>query len=963
MGAFDDLIPAKSSGAFDDLIPRQKERGLAEKIISFATMGHLYGEEGPKSELGPEGESHISSVPSGTPGFFEDPLTALSLGGVAGARAASGPIGKLLTGLKETAGWVSGGVTDIPKIAKSGVEAAVKAKSAKPLAEAMEKRQAKGVMESITPEARIAETGAKVAETAPKVVSKTGTFDDLIPETKGSGTFDDLIPKEEMKVSMPSQEIAPPGANKAVVEPTVTTGTLPSKSAETGAVDVTPLKGFSKSWQEFWKPTSTLPQSEEYLKLRYKQFGDLDRIEGITKKMFDRTKDLEPDAKRDLFRFLDGQIDIADLPENLRSKASMMRTVNNTIGKMLVDRGMLDEKTFAANKGQYVRYLYLKHILGDKLNIPASGRLDLKYLKTRKDLTAEERKAIGLVEDVSVAEPVGISGPLSDISKHDFMEAVSKNPDWTWTPSYTLIDGQEWSIGKLADELNIQRKMLNQAPDVPEIKERLSKLETAMNEAQSATKNIPDDFVQLPNSPNYGKLQGAFVRKEIARDIQPVFTGFSNKSQLGKLANGLLEIEEKGMTAFKVGKTALNPPTMARNAVSNMIQLNMSGMNLPTVAKRTYDAAKEIASNGLYYKELRRNGGFKTNWGQAEIGEVLDTLKTMQGDSLGIFSNINKLAKYYGKIDDVFRLAKYIDGRKNGLEIGDATIDAQKWVMDYSLAAPAVKMARRYAAPFLSYQYKIAPLVVESLKKRPWVIAKYAAIPYLMQQTARETLDLTDEDWNKLKKELPLYVKENESYAVLPWKSPEGKAQWVNLEYYFPWQNFMAAGRNALQGKTLETVDKAAGLGNPFLDIYTVIKTTKDNDPPKDPYSGRPIYNQLDSPTDKAVKVSEWLYNKWAPTAFTQYGALGYTYKAATGEKDKYGRTASPGQAAGRWLGFNVVTPSPQQTAKERDYRKKQLAQSLSAVIKDPTKSKQEKEAAQKNFITEMNKLREAINN
>lgn len=140
--------------------PEQKEpkRTFTDKALSLVTMGHVGGEQGPEEEVKftPQGAMTKANVPTGDPGFFQDPVTALAMGGVAGVRAASQP---LLTAGREALGWFTGGASEVPALAKAGVQGAAKIASAKPLAEAVTKRQAgPSVLQSVTPEAKVAAT-------------------------------------------------------------------------------------------------------------------------------------------------------------------------------------------------------------------------------------------------------------------------------------------------------------------------------------------------------------------------------------------------------------------------------------------------------------------------------------------------------------------------------------------------------------------------------------------------------------------------------------------------------------------------------------------------------------------------------------------------------------------------------------------------------------------------------------
>jgi hypothetical protein len=172
----------------------------------------------------------------------------------------------------------------------------------------------------------------------------------------------------------------------------------------------------------------------------------------------------------------------------------------------------------------------------------------------------------------------------------------------------------------------------------------------------------------------------------------------------------------------------------------------------------------------------------------------------------------------------------------------------------------------------------------------------------------------------------------------------------VNMEYFLPWQNFAAIKRDIQNGEYGEIVSKDIGFGNPFLDIAIVAKNLHGDTPPNDPFSGRPIYNKLDTPTDKALAMARWVYEKFAPPMLTDASAIGKTQRAFTGEKDRYGRAVTPGTAAASWVGVNVVSPTRKQVGLERAARLKELRASLIRKVVDPTVPTEEKARAQEEF-------------
>jgi hypothetical protein len=146
-----------------------------EELGSIATMGHVGPQGSPEPEVRFSEDGtvrYVRDVPSADPGLLQSPELALAAGGVAGAKMAAGPVGKMLAGARESLGWFTGGASELPTLAKSAGKDIVKAVEAKPLAKAVEKRQATGVLESITPEAKVStETIPQAAQTAPKTVA------------------------------------------------------------------------------------------------------------------------------------------------------------------------------------------------------------------------------------------------------------------------------------------------------------------------------------------------------------------------------------------------------------------------------------------------------------------------------------------------------------------------------------------------------------------------------------------------------------------------------------------------------------------------------------------------------------------------------------------------------------------------------------------------------------------------
>jgi len=713
-----------------------------------------------------------------------------------------------------------------------------------------------------------------------------------------------------------------------------------------------------KLWKEFWTPFSTVPKGKEALFARSKAMGDLARVERFIDRLFKRFDKFPDDVKMDGFKYLDGQIPKEVLPTDSIRIIESIRQRTKTIGRMLVKRNIITQEQFNKLKGKYIHYMYAKHVLGDDVivNVMPTGKLNLSYAKPRKKLSATDKKVLGQIEDMAVAVPVGMGKALTDIMKYDYLDILSKKElGLVWEPSIVKVpigkDGKpvEMSIGKLVDEVKVYKKMVQEMPS-SEIKARYETLRTALDKAEAEMGEIPKDFAQLPNIKTWGPLAGAYIRKPIFDDIVPLMKNWQNR---GALFEQFVKIEQQGMALFKMGKVALNLPTAARNAVTALIiQNNMRGRALGKIPGDIVNACRSVLAKDKYHEEAFRHGLFKHNWSVTEINEILNTFATTKpgGVYANILGNVKELSKYYGKIDDLGKHSIYVQMRKAGNPVDVSILDAAKWGMDYSLASRSVKHLRQHMVPFISYQYKIAPLIAESLAKRPWVIGKFAVgIPTLAVAATMAMHDLTDKDWKKLLKQLPSYIKKSGSYVIMPWKSPEGMWQWVNLEYFFPWGNQLGILRDLKEGDIGPAI-KQLGISNPYLSTLQMVTSVFGDSPPKHPYFGSDIYNRLDPAYVKAGKMVEAIAFTWAPSMLSRKGALGYSYSAAFQGEDKWGRKVTPAQAIARWFGINIVTISPKQTKVIKRAKIKQLRTDLYRIMTDPRKGKSEKKRARATY-------------
>lgn len=469
------------------------------------------------------------------------------------------------------------------------------------------------------------------------------------------------------------------------------------------------LARFAQHWQEFWSPFSTVPEGKKALAARQKAMGDVAKAMRFIEELHGKLDTLLDDVKKDMFRYLDGQIPLEVLPSGeTRRLAEQIRQRTRAIGLAMVERGILKQEQFDSLDGRYIHYMYAYHVLGadakpGSIAVGNNGKLDLaETMRRNPNLTMEQRKALGLIEDASIAVPVGMGKALTDIAKRDYLQAISQNAEWVWQPSFVELPlGKKKKDGTRRTIKMTVGKMVKERPS-PEVEAHYKILKDAFEKAQEETKNVPEDFVQLSESKHYGPLAGAFVRKPIADDLKPVLGQIDQDT--GKLARLFWEVEQQSVAAFKMGKVALNFPTACRNIISNIIQMNMRGRSLPNVIGDIIHALESYKAKDSFYEEAYGMGLFHSNWFTEEIAAIMDEFKKAQsGNLFKVIQAVRGAAKYYGRIDDFSKLAIFRQMREDGASVDEAAVEAMKWGMDYSLASRSVKGLRRHIVPFGTY--------------------------------------------------------------------------------------------------------------------------------------------------------------------------------------------------------------------------------------------------------------------
>lgn len=669
-------------------------------------------------------------------------------------------------------------------------------------------------------------------------------------------------------------------------------------------------------------PLRNLPREPEYLAKRYETLGKLAEIDKIAHQIFKAFRGLTKVQRNEVHAYMTTRgADPASISNaRVRPEAVKAKAMIESVGRALVSRGLLSEEVFELHRGEYLPRVYLKHLLGDRIG---SGRakLDLGYLKQRQDIPWDVRRLIlGEITDPGYLTARGYNVPMRDMALVDFLEQLSQDNDWVLKDSFVTWEGQRVSASWLWHEAQRLRTMAEHAEpsDRPEILEIAVRMERTARPGLSVER--ADGFKQVPDSPKYGKLRGIWIRKEIWDDLFGNMGFLVDDPSFAEKVLGQRGHVSRATQLWKMFKVPLNIPTVVRNFVGNIMLLQMSGVPLVRLPDRMIQAMIEMGTNGRHWQAAKKYGVTNTNFAHNELyrldrfarsvmhlsGKPATRLAAIAGGLL------DKAAGFYGLLEGIAKTAKMIDAmEREGMSAEKAALEAHKWIFDYSLIPPTVRYLRNapVGMPFVTFNYKVAPRLLEVAAKHPWRLWPYVAAATLMPLAAMDGLDIDEEEYKALKKSLPKWMRDRGHVFILPWRDEFGRFQAVDVSAFMPWNFFQEVGGEFARGDIGGAVQKS-GFGGPFSQVISALYTNVD------PFTGREISNKAD-PYGKRLR-DELLYafRMMVPSWLSDEGAAARMAGSLEGRLDK--RTGQPGstfeQSASRLFGANTYPVDPQQT-------------------------------------------------
>ena len=664
-----------------------------------------------------------------------------------------------------------------------------------------------------------------------------------------------------------------------------------------------------------------LPEQPQYIGIKGFYMGKLESVGDLTKRVFNSFNKLTPEQNKVAYEFLTGNKKLDELPENIRENALELRQGVDTVAEVLERNGLLSKEIMEENYGTYLPRLFLKYF--NKKSSP------MGYLKKRKDLDDATRLFLGEIEDVGLLGAKAIEDPISDVVKLGFFKEISKNPNWAVQESLVPFRGKKIGVFHAKEEADrITKEIvegLRTQKEIPQAKQIVKDLQEAIKTAnQNIAKLDPKKFKQIPNEKKYGELKGMYIRSEIYDDL------ISANQAAKDIVDSFSRFGRDATKVWKTLKVPLNPPSVVRNFISNMILLNLSGVSTTRLPLRMVEALREIITKGKYYQVAKKYGISSTTFSKQEMLQIKRMYKIAKAQKTGNWLDqadrigsglLNFAGDSYGFIETFGKIIKIIDDIKAGKNPETAVYNAQKTLFDYSLVPSRLKQIRQspFGVPFATFQYKVLPFLIDTFIRHPERYVKYMAVPALAAAAwQNQNKDMTENDLKTLKESLPEYLRDGGNALVWPYKDDEGRWQFYDWSYNMPWGFYTGIGNKIASGELGEATDDVIGLwGGPGINLASAIQANKD------PFTDREIVNPASPFKDQAGDALNYLWRTTAPTWLTDIGFTGKMYEAVTKEPNYYGDpNITQPQAWWRLVGQNVYPVDPEQSRNTNLYFK-----------------------------------------
>ena len=524
-------------------------------------------------------------------------------------------------------------------------------------------------------------------------------------------------------------------------------------------------------------------KATDYLKLRD------DVLKATNQKMeqfsllHEQLKLLDTPTRNAMYDYMSGKN--VQLSQTIKSLADNYINEVDKLSKELVDLGVLDAAQFDKFQGRYLHRRYEKDFMQKFTSLFSKG-------KTVQGIQSRGREWTGSAAEYN---RMLANNEIGDFFQGKVEATQMRNGQYKFRQDWTDEQRARW--GEVKDiAFSLPETLMRSS----EMVQHATFLKRVLNETGYVLDDATDGYVQL-NGKKYGALNGKYVRKDIASDVNEF-----NQALFGKESDGFSKDFTDTLKSFvsywKKTHTVYNPVAHWNNLFSNITMQFGAGLNpIKAVAnaKRGYEAsskmglirqleAKKIiglsneetnALNGLLQDsdiQLWKQASEAGLFGRSKLNDVLmKYIKPSTNNSSfmkqGLLGKIDeKVSAVYQAEDDIMRYSVLKSFLEQGMDFDTAVSKVSTVIPDYTkpMSYLARKMRDTGIAPFISWTYHATPIILNQMKEHPErVAAIYGALYGINQLMGIDPFNEKDiPQQNFSMKRIPIYKDGNEVTTI-----------------------------------------------------------------------------------------------------------------------------------------------------------------------------------------------------
>ena len=578
-------------------------------------------------------------------------------------------------------------------------------------------------------------------------------------------------------------------------------------------------------------------------------------------------------------------------PEHVVQVAAAVSNLMDTQTDQMLAEGLLTQESADRWRGEYLPRVYLKQtaLLKD-----AKQSFDKLFgRKSVKGIRGNSFKGRGIFRQV-VGE--------QDIANHKALGWEVRDPDWSDAQGFLDFTGtgQRPKVPEVImwrDFTQQERALMGEERDAM-VRLVLGYMDSQKDIAlfrffagiaenpEFAGKIAQDGWVKIPDTTigdgskvkRYGKLAGLYVAPEV----------WSQISHYGEPETTFTRLWHSFMSAWKEGKTALNPVAHLNNTVGNVAMAHFAGVNAwdaPTYFKTVESIYKRDATYQEAVKAGLLSGSFMRNevlelLPLDDVREKLTGMKPAYEKVFDLFLTVfslgfrRSLRAAYEFEDAFFKLLIYRKGRSEGLTPEQSVDLANQYIFAYDDLPSGARAVRDSVLPFFSWTYKAIPVLLRTAMVYPHRFLLPAAICFAFNKaaylSAAAAAGADDDDWEKIWKRAQ--EMEAAERSLLP-ESSQGFSIFATPKFIRTWTNsdgtpnFLDASRLVPGGDMLDANNQMGGVpwlqplmpNSPTIGLFLSIFANKDA------FTGRDIVGRTDDAGEASMKRLGYVWRNIAP--------------------------------------------------------------------------------------------------